>query len=342
VGDVNGDGFQDLLTDAGQGSSDIFLDGLAFLIYGTDQFPVDTDVEGYVRGGGGVSIKPPSPATQGSLFNLFTFAGPGDVNGDHYSDLLIGQGGGGRNHQGESFLVFGGAHLPGSIEIVENPPAPDGIVRILGEASDRSAGVVGAAGDFNDDGFRDFLIGEKLNQNTSGKAGNVFLILGGPLLPSPIQLGQLGSRGIRIHSPDFGGIGPWVGPSGDLDGDGQTDFAIGAQPKFFPDQEPTDESRLYVVFGPYGQKKFIRGDANSDGVLDISDAVTILAYLFTGGKKPICIDAVDSDDSGLLDITDAVKLLGYLFLAQAPPPEPFPLKGRDRTTDSLDCLGFNP
>ena len=70
--------------------------------------------------------------------------------------------------------------------------------------------------------------------------------------------------------------------------------------------------------------------------------MTILAYLFTGGDKPTCIDAVDADDSGLLDITDAIYLLGYLFQGGPAPLAPYPVAGKDTTKDVLDCLGFNP
>jgi hypothetical protein len=342
AGDVNGDGLKDFLVDAGQGSGDIFIDALAFIIYGAKDLPLDTEVEGYIRGGGGVEIKPPSPAIQGSLFNIFTFSGPGDVNGDHYADILLSQGGGGRSRQGESYLIFGGEKLPGFIELLEDPSTQDGIVRILGEASERNAGVAGAAGDFNNDGFRDFLIGEKMIQNAAATAGNVFLILGGKQLPSAIELDHLGGLGIKIRSPEFGGIGASAGPFGDLNGDGQSDFVLGAFAKVLLDQPVLDESRLYIVFGPYGEKKFIRGDANRDGVLDIADAVTILAYLYTGGERPTCIDALDVDDSGLLDITDAVRLLSFLFLGGDAPPSPFPAEGLDTTKDVLDCLGFIP
>ncbi len=82
---------------------------------------------------------------------------------------------------------------------------------------------------------------------------------------------------------------------------------------------------------------FIRGDANDDGALDVSDAVADLLYLFAGASAP-CLDALDANDSGAIDISDAVYVLSYLFAAGPPPPQPFPVRGADPTdTDPLDC-----
>ncbi len=49
---------------------------------------------------------------------------------------------------------------------------------------------------------------------------------------------------------------------------------------------------------------FLRGDANADGVVNISDPSFILNALFTGGRQPDCDDAADANDDGLVDISD--------------------------------------
>lgn len=85
---------------------------------------------------------------------------------------------------------------------------------------------------------------------------------------------------------------------------------------------------------------FVRGDANEDEVVDISDPIAILLHLFAGGRTPRCLDVVDADDSGVEDISDAIYLLGFLFLNGPPPPAPFPTRGEDPTpTDPLECDG---
>ncbi|HLU47932.1 MAG TPA: hypothetical protein VK116_07600, partial [Planctomycetota bacterium] len=89
---------------------------------------------------------------------------------------------------------------------------------------------------------------------------------------------------------------------------------------------------------------FVRGDANDDGTLDISDALSLLIYLFQEREAAIpCLDAADADDSGELDLTDAVRILRYLFTGgQGPPPPGAIDAGTDPTADGLDCVRAAP
>jgi hypothetical protein len=84
--------------------------------------------------------------------------------------------------------------------------------------------------------------------------------------------------------------------------------------------------------------EFLRGDSNSSGTVDISDAIFTLGCLFGGGGCPACYDAADANDSGTADISDAVFTLSHLFSGGAPPPAPFPAPGFDTTpTDPFTC-----
>lgn len=84
--------------------------------------------------------------------------------------------------------------------------------------------------------------------------------------------------------------------------------------------------------------QFIRGDANDDGSVDISDPIKILFYLFAAVSSPTCLDSLDADDRGSIDITDAIFLLQFLFNAGTAPPPPFPGAGVDPTTgDPYHC-----
>ncbi len=85
------------------------------------------------------------------------------------------------------------------------------------------------------------------------------------------------------------------------------------------------------------QSLFIRGDANGDRMLDISDPIAGLAWLFLGSAQLECEDAADANDDGALDLTDTVFTLGYLFLDARKLPAPFPGLGTDPTADSLEC-----
>jgi hypothetical protein len=82
---------------------------------------------------------------------------------------------------------------------------------------------------------------------------------------------------------------------------------------------------------------YSRGDVNQDGEYDLSDAITILTYLFLGGNVIECIKAADSNDDGDMDLTDAVYSLAYLYLGTAEFPAPFPACGFDPTVDLLTC-----
>lgn len=94
-------------------------------------------------------------------------------------------------------------------------------------------------------------------------------------------------------------------------------------------------TRSFTVSPPLGV--FVRGDANADGSVDLSDAVVTLLYLFDG-RDVTCLDALDADDSGTVALTDAVRVLEYLFRGGAAPAAPFPTAGTDPTIgDSLDC-----
>ncbi|MEM7167429.1 MAG: hypothetical protein AAF581_18345 [Planctomycetota bacterium] len=82
---------------------------------------------------------------------------------------------------------------------------------------------------------------------------------------------------------------------------------------------------------------FIRGDANGDTIIDISDTVYMLFYFFNDGPVPPCQDAADSNNDGTLNIADAIYLLQYLFSDGPSPSEPFPLPGLDPDSDPLGC-----
>ena len=83
-------------------------------------------------------------------------------------------------------------------------------------------------------------------------------------------------------------------------------------------------------------KQFIRGDANLNGKIDIADAIHTLLHVGQGFEVP-CRDALDADDTGVIDITDGIVIIEYLFLSGDPMPAPFPSRGDDPTADDLDC-----
>ncbi|MEM7232971.1 MAG: PKD domain-containing protein [Planctomycetota bacterium] len=96
-------------------------------------------------------------------------------------------------------------------------------------------------------------------------------------------------------------------------------------------------SRVTILdpFSPPFPKFFLRGDADGNGNIDITDAIVLLNFLFLGGVEPACLDAADTSDSGRVDISSPISILNFLFLGGGAPAVPFPNLGIDPTEDDL-------
>ena len=88
---------------------------------------------------------------------------------------------------------------------------------------------------------------------------------------------------------------------------------------------------------------FRRGDTDGSGSVELTDAISLLRYLFLGQAAPGCLDAADSDDNGNLELTDAIGVLGYLFLGADAPPAPGPQScgGDPSEGASLGCESYS-
>lgn len=82
---------------------------------------------------------------------------------------------------------------------------------------------------------------------------------------------------------------------------------------------------------------FVRGDANGNQLVNISDPVVLLGYLFLGENPVACLDAADANDSGTINVADAAYSLNFLFRGGRIPPPPFPNPGLDPSEDTLNC-----
>jgi len=90
------------------------------------------------------------------------------------------------------------------------------------------------------------------------------------------------------------------------------------------------------------EEVFQRGDANSDGGVNIADAIFTLGFLFAGGEEPLCRDAADANDDGGVNIADAIAILGHLFGGAGDLPAPFKTCGPDPTDDTLPECRYPP
>ncbi len=71
---------------------------------------------------------------------------------------------------------------------------------------------------------------------------------------------------------------------------------------------------------PIEKPKFRRGDANSDGNIDVSDIIYLINYLFKGGPLPVPLIAGDSNNDEEVTVSDVIYLINYLFKG-GPKPE---------------------
>ncbi|MEM7263932.1 MAG: CotH kinase family protein, partial [Planctomycetota bacterium] len=86
----------------------------------------------------------------------------------------------------------------------------------------------------------------------------------------------------------------------------------------------TSDPAAFTILPPPPQ--FVRGDANLSRRVDVSDAIRILGILFGGMPAP-CLDAADVDNNEVVNITDAVVLLAHLFQRGPALSAPYPDEG---------------
>jgi hypothetical protein len=101
-----------------------------------------------------------------------------------------------------------------------------------------------------------------------------------------------------------------------------------------------DTNNAQDIFQTMLLGRFIRGDANGDGFVDIADPVFILSYLFLEGIPPDCFDASDANDDSAIDASDAIKIQFLIFQSE-PLPAPFPGCGTDPTMSDINHCRIN-
>jgi hypothetical protein len=89
-----------------------------------------------------------------------------------------------------------------------------------------------------------------------------------------------------------------------------------------------------------GEGRFIRGDANIDGRINVSDPVYTLRYIYTRDRQLSCVDAGDSNDDGVIDSSDVIYTLNYLFISGTVIPPPLQACGSDPSDDGLTCQSY--
>ena len=85
-------------------------------------------------------------------------------------------------------------------------------------------------------------------------------------------------------------------------------FSIELSDSDSPINKDTIEITMNIIEPPY-----ICGDANRSLSVNVSDAVWIINYVFSGGNPPLPLEAGDVDCSGSVNVSDAVRIINYVF-----------------------------
>jgi hypothetical protein len=207
AGDVNGDGYADVIVGAGgaKGAGDAGT-GRVYLYFGSAS---------------GLGTTPQLLKARDEGYSNFGYsvASAGDVNGDGYADVIVGAEGAkdaaGNAGAGRAYLYLGGSGgLSATPQLLDGR---DGAVAAFGIA-------VASAGDVNGDGYADVIVGAEGAADAAGNmgAGRAYLYLGGPsgLGATPQLLDGRSGPSARF--------GVTVASAGDVNGDGYADVVVGA------------------------------------------------------------------------------------------------------------------
>jgi len=291
AGDVNGDGYSDVVVGANGYNS---ATGRAYIYYGGSSMDNFADVT----------------FTGEATFTYFglSVSSAGDVNGDGYSDVIVGARGY-SSSTGRTYIFYGGSVMNNIADVV-----------MTGFSGDKFGGSVSTAGDVNGDGYSDVIVGANGNNSYTGCA---YLFFGGVSMNNTPDLVFTGET-----VNDY--FGTSVSSAGDVNGDGYSDVIVGT------DDYSTYRGRAYIFYGGsrmnntpdiiltgvasyyhFGSTVSSAGDVNGDGYSDViigaygySFGIGRVLIFFGGSPMDYSADVIMAGDASDIYFGTAVSSAG--------------------------------
>lgn len=275
AGDVNGDGYSDVIIGAPDYTAGHNQEGRVFVFHGS-------------AAGLGTTPAWTTESNQNGALYGYSVGPAGDINGDGFGDVVIGAPGytNGQSQEGRAFVYLGSA------------TGLAATAAWAGESNQDLASYgasVATAGDVNGDGYSDVIIGAPLYSAGQPGEGRAQVYYGAPDLPNAIATWS------NEGEPPYDRFGERFAPAGDVNGDGYGDFIVGA---YFHSNGQTHEGRAYVYLGSangpgivpdwsaeanqasawFGWAVGSAGDVNGDGYSDVIVGAPFYNAASDGGR----------------------------------------------------------